>query len=117
MVKNIPYNNNGVITMISDEELAQIIESANVWSLESHLAEISQQHDDIFNKILSDYNYTSFAELAIWSQEPDNEYYEEANAIKEWYKNSWFEIKEYGDAVNEKTAKNIEQIITSFKLK
>lgn len=103
--------------MISEEELAQIIASANVWTLENHLAEISQQHDDIFNKILSDYNYTSFAELGIWSQEPDNEYYKEANAIKEWYRNSWIEIKEYGDAVTEKTAKNIEQIITSFELK
>jgi hypothetical protein len=103
--------------LISQSEYDAIIASKNNWNLEAHLTDISQQHDDIFNKILSDYNYTSFAELGIWAQEPLNEYYEEANAIKEWYRNSWIEIKEYGDAVTEKTAKNIEQIITSFELK
>jgi hypothetical protein len=29
-------------------------------------------HDELFNSILSEYGYTSFAELSIWAQEPTN---------------------------------------------
>ena len=39
--------------------------------------------------------YTSFAELNLWAQEPTNEYYNEANAIKEWYRSTWMAIKAY----------------------
>ena len=76
----------------------------NVWNKESHISEINQLHDELFNSILSHHNYTSFAELSIWAQEPNNEYYKEANAIKEWYRSTWMAIKEYSETVTEVTA-------------
>lgn len=109
MIRLIEGNTESVIT---EQEANAILKA---WSVEKHLSEINQQHDDIFNKILSDYNYASEAELSLWTQEPLSEYFDEANAIKEWYRNSWFEIKEYGDTVTEATQKTIEQIITPFE--
>ena len=76
----------------------------NAWNKERHISEISLLHDELFNSILSQHNYTSFAELSIWAQEPTNEYYTEANAIKEWYRSAWMEIKEYSETVTESTA-------------
>ena len=76
----------------------------NVWDKERHVSEINQLHDELFNSILAQHNYTSFAELSIWAQEPTNEYYSEANAIKEWYRSTWMAIKEYSETVTEVTA-------------
>ena len=76
----------------------------NVWDKERHISEISHLHDELFNSILAQHNYTSFAELSIWAQEPTNEYYSEANAIKEWYRSTWMEIKAYSETVTEETA-------------
>ena len=75
----------------------------NVWDKERHISEISHLHDELFNSILSQHNYTSFAELTLWAQEPTNEYYTEANAIKEWYCSTWMAIKEYSETVTEVT--------------
>ena len=76
----------------------------NVWNKERHISEISQLHDELFNSILAQHNYTSFAELSIWAQEPTNEYYNEANAIKDWYMSTWMAIKAYSETVTENTA-------------
>ena len=104
------------LVFLQDFEFEKPVDVVVEWTLENHLAEISQQHDDVFNKILEEYNYTSFAELGIWSQEPENEYYEEANAIKEWYRTSWLEIKDYGENVTEQTQKTLDQIISPFNI-
>jgi hypothetical protein len=76
----------------------------NSWNKERHISEINQLHDELFNSILSEYGYTSFAELSIWAQEPTNEYYTEANAVKQWYRSTWMAIKEYSETVTEITA-------------
>ena len=76
----------------------------NVWDKESHISDINRLHDELFNSILSQNNYTSFAELNSWALEPKNDYYSEANAIKEWYRSTWMEIKAYSETVTEGTA-------------
>ena len=76
----------------------------NVWNKERHISEISCLHDELFNSILAQHNYTSFAELNLWAQEPTNEYYNEANAIKDWYMSTWMAIKAYSETVTENTA-------------
>jgi len=76
----------------------------NAWNKERHISEISHLHDELFNSILLQHNYISFAELSIWAQEPTNEYYTEANAIKDWYRSTWMEIKSYSETVTESTA-------------
>jgi len=98
MVKLI---NGDSVTEISDLEANAFL---SAWDKERHVSEINQLHDELFNSILAQHNYTSFAELSIWAQEPTNEYYSEANAIKEWYRSTWMEINEYSEIVTEATA-------------
>ena len=98
-----------MIRLIDGDSVTEIsVEDANVllnaWNKEKHISEISLLHDELFNSILSEYGYTSFAELSIWTQEPTNEYYTEANAIKEWYRSTWMSIKAYSETVTEPTA-------------
>ena len=98
-----------MVRLIDGDSVTEIsVENANVllnsWNKESHISEISLLYDELFNSILAQHNYTSFAELSIWAQEPTNEYYAEANAIKEWYRSTWMEINEYSEIVTEATA-------------
>lgn len=93
--------NGNSVTEISVEDTNTLL---NAWNKERHISEISLLHDELLNSILSEYGYTSFAELSIWAQEPTNEYYSEANAIKEWYRSTWMEIKAYSETVTEETA-------------
>ena len=98
-----------MVRLIDGDSESQIsIADANAllsaWNKERHISEISHLHDELFNSILSQNNYTGFAELSIWAQEPTNEYYAEANAIKDWYRSTWMEINEYSEIVTEATA-------------
>lgn len=98
-----------MVRLIDGDSVTEIsVEDANVllnsWDKERHVSEINQLHDELFNSILAQHNYTSFAELSIWAQEPTNEYYSEANAIKEWYCSTWMGINEYSEIVTEATA-------------
>ena len=98
-----------MVRLINGDSVTEIsVENANVllnsWNKERHISEINQLHDELFNSILSEYGYASFAELSIWAQEPNNEYYKEANAIKEWYRSTWMEIKAYSETFTEVTA-------------
>lgn len=87
----------------------------NVWNKERHISEISGLHDELFNSILSEHNYTSFAELNLWAQEPTNEYYTEANAIKDWYRSTWMAIKAYSETVTENTAVEAQTFIDNLQ--
>ena len=98
MVRLIDGN---TVTQISVADANALL---NAWNKERHISEISHLHDELFNSILAQNNYTGFAELSIWAQEPTNEYYAEANAIKEWYRSTWMEIKAYSETVTEETA-------------
>ena len=98
-----------MVRLIDGDSETQIsIADANAllsaWNKERHISEISLLHDELFNSILAQHNYTSFSELTLWAQEPNNEYYKEANAIKEWYRSTWMAIKEYSETVTEITA-------------
>ena len=98
-----------MVRLIDGDSESQIsIADANAllsaWNKERHISEISLLHDELFNSILQQHNYTSFAELSIWAQEPNNEYYTEANKIKDWYRSTWMEIKAYSETVTEGTA-------------
>ena len=99
------------VTQISVADVNALL---NAWNKERHISEISGLHDELFNSILLQHNYTSFAELSIWAQEPNNEYYTEANKIKEWYKTTWLIIKEYSEIVTESTALVPEEFINNL---
>ena len=98
-----------MVRLIDGDSESQIsIADANAllsaWNKERHISEISLLHDELFNSILAQHNYTSFAELNSWALEPKNDYYSEANAIREWYRSTWMEIKAYSETVTEGTA-------------
>ena len=98
-----------MVRLIDGDSESQIsIADANAllsaWNKERHISEISHLHDELFNSILSQNNYTGFAELNSWALEPKNDYYSEANAIKDWYRSTWMAIKEYSETVTEVTA-------------
>ena len=100
----IIIDNEGTRDVSNDVYEAYMNALISAWNKERHISEISHLHDELFNSILSQHNYTSFAELTLWAQEPTNEYYTEANAIKEWYRSTWMAIKEYSETVTEETA-------------
>lgn len=108
MVRLIDGN---TVTQISVADANALL---NAWNKERHISEISHLHDELFNSILAQHNYTSFAELSIWAQEPTNEYYSEANAIKEWYRSTWMEINEYSETVTEATAVDAQTFIDNL---
>jgi len=98
-----------MVRLIDGDSESQIsIADANAllsaWNKERHISEISLLHDELFNSILAQNNYTGFAELNSWALEPKNDYYSEANAIREWYRSTWMEIKAYSETVTEETA-------------
>ena len=99
------------VTQISVADVNALL---NAWNKERHISEISHLHDELFKSILQQHNYTSFAELILWAQEPNNEYYTEANKIKEWYKTTWLIIKEYSEIVTESTALAPEEFINNL---
>ena len=98
MVRLIDGN---TVTQISVADANALL---NAWNKERHISEISHLHDELFNSILAQNNYTGFAELNSWALEPKNDYYSEANAIREWYRSTWMEIKAYSETVTEGTA-------------
>ena len=109
-----------MVRLIDGNTVTQISVSAantllNAWNKERHISEISHLHDELFNSILQQHNYTSFAELSIWAQEPTNEYYTEANAIKDWYRSTWMAIKSYSETVTEATAVDAQTFIDNLE--
>jgi len=109
MVRLIDGN---TVTQISVADANALL---NAWNKERHISEISHLHDELFNSILIQHNYTSFAELSIWAQESTNEYYTEANAIKDWYRSTWMAIKEYSETVTEATAVDAQTFIDNLE--
>ena len=101
-----------VLEFLQDYELEKPI--VIKWTKDSHISEISCLHDELFNSILSEYGYTSFAELSIWAQEPTNEYYKEANLIKDWYRATWLLIRDYSNVVIEETKIDPQEFINSL---
>lgn len=101
--------------MVTQISVADANALLNAWNKERHISEISHLHDELFNSILAQHNYTSFAELSIWAQESTNEYYTEANAIKDWYRSTWMAIKEYSETVTEATAVDAQTFIDNLE--
>jgi len=76
----------------------------NVWNKQRHIAEINQLHDELFKSILSANGYIDMTELTMWAMQPDSQYRVEANAIKQWYIDTYTLIEQYGATVTEQTA-------------
>lgn len=90
---------------VSDEEATQILATINnQWTKDAHIVAINSLHDLLFEKTLTDCNYLSMSELALWAQSIDGEYYDEANALLAWYTSTYLTIEVYAESVTEQTA-------------
>lgn len=87
---------------VSQEELdAYLASLPKVWSKEAHLAEINALHEAEFKRRLTDAEYVGKWELNAALTDTENEYYNEAVLIINYWWNGWDEIKAYSETVTE----------------
>jgi hypothetical protein len=73
----------------------------HTWSKEVHLAEINALHEAEFKQRLSDANYVGEWELSAVLADSENEYFDEAVLIINYWWNGWDAIKAYSETVTE----------------
>jgi hypothetical protein len=86
---------------ISQEEFDAIVALGNVWNKESHIAEINALHEAEFKRRLSDAEYVAEWELNAVLSNRENEYYNEAILIINYWWSGWDAIKVYSETVTE----------------
>lgn len=89
------------IREISEEELIALKDKANAWSKESHIAEINALHEEEFKRRLLAAEYVGEWELNAVLADSENEYFDEAVLIINYWWNGWDAIKAYSETVNE----------------
>ncbi len=116
MVKNIRYDNNGVVSMVSKEELYQIKASlSGKWSLEQHFAELSQQHTDYFDSLIRELGYIDRADVNMTALFI-NTYQDEAIDLVKFWTKSYSELEDYKEAdVTEENKLTLHEIITPYE--
>ena len=72
-----------------------------VWSKEAHLAEINALHEDEFKRRLFAAEYVGEWELNAVLADSENEYFDEAILIINYWWNGWDAIKAYSETVTE----------------
>lgn len=94
-------NANGETENITDEQWAVIQAQATAWNKEAHLAEINALHEEEFKRRLFDAEYVGEWELSAVLADSENEYFDEAILIINYWWNGWDAIKAYSETVTE----------------
>lgn len=89
------------IREISEEELIALKDKANAWSKESHIAQINVLHEEEFKRRLFNADYVGEWELNAVLTDSENEYFDEAVLIINYWWNGWDAIKAYSETVTE----------------
>ena len=89
------------IREISEDELIVLKDKANAWNKEAHIAEINALHDEEFKRRLFNADYVGEWELNAVLADSENEYYDEAILIINYWWNGWDAIKAYSETVTE----------------
>jgi len=92
---------NGNRKEITDEEYQLLIDAANAWSKEVHVAEINALHEEEFKRRLFNADYVAEWELNAVLSDSENEYFDEAVLIINYWWNGWDAIKAYSETVTE----------------
>ena len=71
------------------------------WSKEAHLAEINALHEEEFKRRLFNADYVAEWELNAVLADSENEYFDEAVLIINYWWNGWDAIKAYSETVTE----------------
>jgi len=114
MVKNICYNKDGVVTWIAQDELNDIIATANVWTLDAHANELLTQHTAYCEQLILSLGYIDRVDMNTTAI-ADNEYKEEATLLAQYWTDSYAELMAYlGEEPTAETQKTLLQIISPF---
>ena len=89
------------IREISEEELIALKDKANAWNKEAHIAQINALHDEEFKRRLFNADYVGEWELSAVLADSENEYFDEAILIINYWWNGWDAIKAYSETVTE----------------
>ncbi len=97
-----------LITENGATEVSQEVIDAinNVWNKEAHLAEINALHEEEFKRRLLNADYVGEWELSAVLSDSENEYFDEAILIINYWWNGWDAIKAYSETVTEETAQD-----------
>ena len=94
-------NANGETENITDEQWAAIQAQATAWNKEAHIAEINALHEEEFKRRLLAAEYVGEWELSAVLADSENEYFDEAILIINYWWNGWDAIKAYSETVTE----------------
>ena len=89
------------IREISEDELIALKDKANAWNKEAHIAEINALHEEEFKRRLFNADYVGEWELNAVLADSENEYFDEAILIINYWWNGWDAIKAYSETVTE----------------
>ena len=85
----------------SEAEKDTFYNSLNVWNKEAHIAEINALHEQEFKRRLFNADYVAEWELNAVLADSENEYFDEAILIINYWWNGWDAIKVYSETVTE----------------
>jgi hypothetical protein len=91
----------------SQEELDAYLDTLpKVWNKEAHLQEINELHEAEFKSRLSEADYVGEWELNAVLADSENEYFDEAVLIINYWFDGWKAIETYAETVTEETAQD-----------
>jgi len=85
----------------SEAEKDTFYNSLNTWNKEAHIAEINALHEAEFKRRLFNADYVAEWELNAVLADSENEYFDEAILIINYWWNGWDAIKAYSETVTE----------------
>jgi hypothetical protein len=83
------------------QEQIDYLASLQVWNKEAHIAEINALHEQEFKRRLFNADYVAEWELNAVLADSENEYFDEAVLIINYWWNGWDAIKAYSETVTE----------------
>lgn len=86
---------------VNQAEFNAYIIATTFWSKEQHLAEINALHEEEFKRRLFNADYVGEWELSAVLADSENEYFDEAVLIINYWWNGWDAIKAYSETVTE----------------
>jgi hypothetical protein len=107
-------NANGETENITDEQWAVIQAQATAWNKEAHIAEINALHEEEFKRRLLAAEYVGEWELSAVLADSENEYFDEAILIINYWWNGWDAIKAYSETVTEETAQDPQTFVDNL---
>jgi len=95
------FNGTNFIYFETAQEQIDYLASLQVWNKEAHLAEINALHEEEFKRRLLAAEYVGEWELSAVLADSENEYFDEAILIINYWWNGWDAIKAYSETVTE----------------